>query len=87
MTELREHVMILIAGRIAEEMFYGNASVSTGAVNDFNEALKTATTMVSSYGVDNNFVYSTQSEKYSEKLDDIFFKTQMLFYAMRRFVS
>jgi cell division protease FtsH len=70
MTELREHVMILLAGRIAEEMFYGNASVSTGAVNDFNEALKTATTMVSSYGVDNNFVYSTQSEKYSEKLDD-----------------
>jgi cell division protease FtsH len=70
MTELKEHVMILLAGRIAEEMFYGNASVSTGAVNDFNEALKTATTMVSSYGVDNNFVYSTQSEKYSEKFDD-----------------
>jgi cell division protease FtsH len=70
MTELREHIMILLAGRIAEEMFYGNASVSTGAVNDFNEALKTATTMVSSYGVDKNFVYSTQSEKYSEKLDD-----------------
>ena len=70
MIELREHIMILLAGRIAEEMFYGNASVSTGAVNDFNEALKTATTMVSSYGVDNNFVYSTQSEKYSEKLDD-----------------
>ena len=70
MTELKEHVMILLAGRIAEEMFYGNASVSTGAVNDFNEALKTATTMVSSYGVDNNYVYSTQSEKYSEKLDD-----------------
>jgi cell division protease FtsH len=70
MTELREHVMILLAGRIAEEMFYGNASVSTGAVNDFNEALKTATSMVSSYGVENNFVFSTQSEKYSEKLDD-----------------
>ena len=70
MTELKEHVMILLAGRIAEEMFYGNASVSTGAVNDFNEALKTATTMVSSYGFDNNYVYSRQSEKYSEKLDD-----------------
>ena len=70
MTELKEHIMILLAGRIAEEMFYGNASVSTGAVNDFNEALKTATTMVSSYGVDNNYVFSTQSEKYSEKLDD-----------------
>jgi cell division protease FtsH len=70
MTELKEHIMILLAGRIAEEMFYGNASVSTGAVNDFNEALKTATTMVSSYGIDNNYVYSTQSEKYSERLDD-----------------
>lgn len=70
MTELKEHIMILLAGRIAEEMFYGNASVSTGAVNDFNEALKTATNMVSSYGVDDNYVYSTQSEKYSEKLDD-----------------
>lgn len=70
MAELKEHIMILLAGRIAEEMFYGNASVSTGAVNDFNEALKIATTMVSSYGIDNNYVYSTQSEKYSERLDD-----------------
>ena len=70
MNELREHIMILLAGRIAEEMFYGNASVSTGAVNDFNEALKVATTMVTSYGADTNYVYSSQSNKYSEKVDD-----------------
>ena len=70
MNELREHIMILLAGRIAEEMFYGNSSVSTGAVNDFNEALKVATTMVTSYGADTNYIYSSQSNKYSEKVDD-----------------
>jgi cell division protease FtsH len=70
MTELKEHIMILLSGRIAEELFYGNQSVSTGAVNDFNEALKTAHTMVTSYGVDTNYVYSSQSEKYTEKVDD-----------------
>ena len=70
MNELREHIMILLAGRIAEEMFYGNSSVSPGAVNDFNEALKVATTMVTSYGADTNYVYSSQSNKYSEKVDD-----------------
>lgn len=70
MNELREHIMILLAGRIAEEMFYGNASVSTGAVNDFNEALKVATTMVTSYGADTNYVYSSNSNKYTEKVDD-----------------
>jgi ATP-dependent Zn protease len=40
--------MILLAGRIAEEAFYG-VSVSTGAINDFQEALKLAEKMVCYY--------------------------------------
>ena len=36
---LFEHLMILLSGRIAEEIFYG-VSVTTGALNDFEEALR-----------------------------------------------
>ena len=36
---LFEHLMILLAGRIAEEIFY-DVSVTTGAINDFEEAFK-----------------------------------------------
>jgi len=42
---LFEHLMILLSGRIAEEVFY-NVSVTTGAINDFEEALKLAEKMV-----------------------------------------
>ena len=65
---LFEHLMILLAGRIAEEVFY-NVSVTTGAINDFEEALKLAQKMVIYYGMGNNLIYSSLSEKYKEKID------------------
>jgi cell division protease FtsH len=65
---LFEHLMILLAGRIAEEVFY-NVSVTTGAINDFEEALKLAQKMVIYYGMGNNLIYPSLSEKYKEKID------------------
>ena len=65
---LFEHLMILLAGRIAEEVFY-NVSVTTGAINDFEEALKLAHKMVVYYGMGNNLIYPSLSEKYKEKID------------------
>ena len=65
---LFEHLMILLAGRIAEEVFY-NVSVTTGAINDFEEALKLAQKMVIYYGMGNNLIYPSLSEKYREKID------------------
>jgi cell division protease FtsH len=65
---LFEHLMILLAGRIAEEVFY-NVSVTTGAINDFEEALKLAHKMVVYYGMGKNLIYPSLSEKYKEKID------------------
>jgi cell division protease FtsH len=65
---LFEHLMILLAGRIAEEVFYG-VSVSTGAINDFEEALKLAEKMVCYYGMGKQLIYPSMSEKYKEIID------------------
>jgi cell division protease FtsH len=65
---LFEHLMILLAGRIAEEVFY-DVSVTTGAINDFEEALKLAEKMVIYYGMGKNIIYPSLSEKYKELID------------------
>jgi len=66
---LFEHLMILLAGRIAEEVFY-DVSVTTGAINDFEEALKLAEKMIIYYGMGQNIIYPTLSEKYKEIVDN-----------------
>jgi len=65
---LFEHLMILLAGRIAEEVFY-NISVTNGAVNDFEEALKLAEKMIKYYGMGSNVIYPSSSDKYKELID------------------
>jgi cell division protease FtsH len=65
---LFEHLMILLAGRIAEEVFYG-VSVTTGAINDFEEALKLAEKMIVYYGMGSSIIYPSLSEKYKELID------------------
>jgi ATP-dependent Zn protease len=60
--------MILLSGRIAEEVFYG-ISVTTGAINDFEEALKLAEKMIIYYGMGKNVIYPSSSEKYKELID------------------
>ena len=65
---LFEHLMVLLAGRIAEEVFY-DVSVTTGAINDFEEALKLAQKMVCYYGMGNKLIYPSMSEKYKEMID------------------
>ena len=66
---LFEHLMILLAGRIAEEVFY-DVSVTTGALNDFEEALKLAEKMILYYGMGKNIIYPSTSEKYKEMVDN-----------------
>ena len=66
---LFEHLMILLSGRIAEEVFY-NVSVTTGAINDFEEALKLAEKMVVYYGMGKNLIYPSNSDLYKQKIDE-----------------
>ena len=66
---LFEHLMILLSGRIAEEVFYG-VSVTTGAINDFEEAYKLADKMITYYGLGEYIIYPSNSEKYKEKIDN-----------------
>jgi cell division protease FtsH len=66
---LFEHLAILLGGRIAEEVFY-NVSITTGAVSDFEEALKLAEKMVVYYGMGENIIYPSNSEKYKTMIDD-----------------
>lgn len=66
---LFEHLMILLSGRIAEEVFY-NVSVTTGAINDFEEALKLAEKMVVYYGMGKNVIYPSHSDYYKQKIDE-----------------
>ncbi len=65
---LFEHLMILLAGRIAEEVFY-DVSVTTGAINDFEEALTLAQKMICYYGMGKEYIYPSMSEKYKEMID------------------
>jgi cell division protease FtsH len=65
---LFEHLMILLAGRIAEEVFY-DVSVTTGAINDFEEAFKLAEKMIVYYGMGKSLIYPNLSDKYKEKID------------------
>jgi ATP-dependent Zn protease len=61
--------MILLGGRIAEEQFWG-VSVTTGAINDFEEVLKLAHKMITYYGMGEHVIYPNGSEKYKEQVDD-----------------
>jgi len=65
---LFEHIMVLLSGRIAEEVFFGK-SITTGAVNDFEEAYKVAERMVVNYGMGDSVIYPRVSEKYKEIID------------------
>jgi cell division protease FtsH len=66
---LLEHLMILLSGRIAEEAVYG-VSVTTGAINDFEEALKLAQRMICYYGMGKQPIYPSMSEKYKQEIDE-----------------
>jgi len=66
---LFEHLVILLGGRIAEEVFFG-VSVTTGAINDFEEAFKLAEKMVIYYGMGKKVIYPSSSDKYKQMIDD-----------------
>jgi len=71
---LFQHLMILLGGRIAEEIVFGDMDISTGASNDLNEATTLAQKMILVYGmgkVEKTAKLSSShfSDKYKTELD------------------
>ena len=49
LNEMKEDIVVLLGGRVAEALVLGD--ISTGASNDIQRATKTATSMVTKYGM------------------------------------
>jgi cell division protease FtsH len=65
---LFEHLMILLSGRIAEEVIFGKISV--GAQNDFEQALELAQKMIVIYGMGKSAsLFPSMSEVFKERID------------------
>ncbi|NBR15718.1 MAG: hypothetical protein EBU01_14240 [Crocinitomicaceae bacterium] len=65
---LFEHLMIIFAGRIAEEMIYGT-SITSGASNDLQQATKLAKEMILELGMGNRLIFSGYGGLQKNELD------------------
>ena len=86
---LFEHLVILLAGRVAEEIVYG-LSVTSGASDDFSKTLRYANDMVTRYGMGETHVIipslENMSEKYKEIIDNDIVKLIDRAYSTARFI-
>lgn len=67
--KLKNEIMVLLGGRIAEEIFYDN-KISSGAFDDINRVKKIINTMIIDYGMGNNILFPINSEKNKEIIDN-----------------
>lgn len=65
---LKKEIMVLLGGRVAEEIFYGD-KISSGALDDFNRVRNIIQKMVLDYGMVSNLFLPYNSDKYREKID------------------
>jgi cell division protease FtsH len=66
--KLINELMVLLGGRIAEEIFFGN-KISSGASQDLEQTITLAQNMITKLGMGRNLVTPQNSEKYKEIID------------------
>jgi len=66
---LKKEIMVLLGGRVAEEIFYGE-QISSGAADDFHRVNNIIQKMVIDYGMGSNLFLPYNSNKYREKIDN-----------------
>lgn len=66
---LEAHIQVLLAGRIVEEIFLGEETLSTGCSDDLKKAEKIAYDMLQMYGMGKDVIYPILSEESKGNLD------------------
>lgn len=66
---LQDKIKVLLGGRAAEEVVYGN-SVSTGALSDLEKAMSVARTMIMDHGMGRSIINPFFSETYKKRIDE-----------------
>ena len=66
--KLLSRLMVLLSGRIAEEVFFGE-SITSGASKDIEEAYKLAEQMIVKFGMGSKIVYPQHSEDSKNYID------------------
>jgi len=56
-SRIKNQLAVLMAGRVAEEIFFGKENVTIGAQNDIERATSLAVDYISKYGMDENSVF------------------------------
>jgi cell division protease FtsH len=67
--KLIKEIMVLLGGRIAEELFYGE-KISSGALDDLNRVKAIIQKMIIDYGMGTSLFIPYNSDKYREKIDE-----------------
>ena len=65
---LMGELMVLLGGRVAEELFFGE-KMSTGSAHDIEQAKKIAEQMVTNWGMGDRIIYPSGSEFYRKLLE------------------
>jgi len=67
--KLIKEIMVLLGGRVAEELFYGE-KISSGALDDLNRVKAIIQKMIIDYGMGKSLFIPYNSDKYREKIDE-----------------